>query len=273
MSLLVEVCVDSVESADAAALGGAARIELCDDLLEGGTTPSAGMIQVVRNRVAIGLHVLIRPRGGDFCYSDAELDVMERDIDVARRLGADGIVLGLLHPEGSVDELRTRLLVEAARPLSVTFHRAFDVTRDAAESLEALIRMGVDRLLTSGRARTALEGIPTIADLVRQSAGRIIVLAGGGIDEGNASRIVTETGVGEIHLAAAVLRAGRMLYRNDSVSFRKGFRPMRMFVQSPMPADHRIVELLDGMRYLSTLQPQEHEAGVTQITRIERNYP
>ena len=159
MSLLVEVCVDSVESAHAAAVGGAARVELCDDLLEGGTTPSAGMIEVVRERIAIGLNVLIRPRGGDFSYSDLEFEVMERDIDVARRLGADGVVLGLLDPDGSIDEPRTRLLADSARPLSVTFHRAFDVTRDAVESLEALIRVGVDRVLTSGRARTALDGI------------------------------------------------------------------------------------------------------------------
>jgi copper homeostasis protein len=246
MSLLVEVCVDSVESAEAAALGGAARVELCDNLLEGGTTPSAGMIEVVRERVAIGLHVLIRPRGGDFCYSDLEFDVMERDIAVARRLRADGVVLGLLHPEGSVDELRTRLLVEAARPLSVTFHRAFDVTRDAAESLEALVRAGVDRLLTSGRSRTALEGIATIAGLVRQSAGHIIVLAGGGIDEGNASRIVAETGAGEIHVTAAVPGTGRMLYRNDSVSFRKAF-PADEYARSVADVERirRIVKLLD----------------------------
>ena len=248
MSLLVEVCVDSVESAHAAALGGAARVELCDDLLEGGTTPSAGMIEVVRERIAIALHVLIRPRGGDFSYSDAEVDVMERDIAVARQLGANGVVLGLLDPEGSIDEPRTRLLVEAARPLSVTFHRAFDVSRDADESLEALMRVGVERVLTSGRARTALEGISTIAGLVRRSAGRIIVLAGGGIDEGNASRIVTETGVGEIHVTAAVPGAGRMLYRNDSVSFRKPF-PSDEYVRSVADAGRvsRIVKLFDGM--------------------------
>ena len=239
MSLLVEVCVDSVESAQAAALGGAARVELCDDLIEGGTTPSAGMIAAVRKRLAIGLHVLIRPRGGDFCYSDVEFEVMERDIEVASRLGADGVVFGLLDPGGSIDEPRTRLLLEAARPLNVTFHRAFDVSQDAAESLDALIRLGVERVLTSGRARIARDGIPTIAGLVRQSAGRLIVLAGGGIDETNASRIVAETGVGEIHITASVPAAGRMLYRNDSVSFRK-----------PLPSDEHVRSIADAQRVL-----------------------
>jgi copper homeostasis protein len=248
MSLLIEACVESVESAAAAEMGGAARLELCADLLEGGTTPSAGMIGVVRERVAIGIYVLIRPRGGDFCYSDVEFDVMERDIATARRLGADGVVLGLLHPEGTVDEPRTLLLVEAARPLSVTFHRAFDVTRDAAASLEALIRIGVDRVLTSGRAKTALKGIPTIAGLVRQSAGRIVVLAGGGIDEGNARQIVTETGAGEIHLTAAVPREGRIRYRNDSVSFRKPLPPDE-YVRSVTDAERvrRIARLCAGL--------------------------
>jgi len=246
MSLLVEVCVDSVESAQAAELGGAARVELCDDLIEGGTTPSAGMIAVVRERIAIGLHVLIRPRGGDFSYSDVEFEVMERDIDVAKRLGADGVVLGMLDPEGSIDEPRTRRLVEAARPLSVTFHRAFDVSRDAAQSLDALIRVGVERVLTSGRARSAFDGMSTIAGLVRQSAGRLIVMAGGGIDEGNASRIVTETGVGEIHVTASVPSAGRLHYRNDAVSFRKPFSSDE-YARSVADAQRvaRIIKLFD----------------------------
>ena len=248
MSLQIEVCVDSVESAAAAELGGAARIELCDDLLEGGTTPSAGMIEVVRERAGIGLHILIRPRGGDFCYSDFEFEVMKRDIEVARRLGADGVVFGLLHPEGSVDESRTHLLVEAARPLSVTFHRAFDVTRDPAESLEALIRIEVDRLLTSGRAKTAVEGIPAIASLMRQAANRIAVMAGGGIDEENAGRIVTESGVGEIHLTAAVPCEGRIRYRNENVTFRKPF-PLDEYLRSVADAERikRIAKVCAGV--------------------------
>ena len=248
MSLLIEVCVDSVESAVAAELGGAARVELCDDLLEGGTTPSTGMIEVIRERVAIGLHVLIRPRGGDFCYSDFEFEVMQRDIAAARRLGIDGVVLGLLHPDGSVDEPRNRLLVEAARPLGVTFHRAFDITRDPAESLESLLRIGVGRVLTSGMARTALEGIPIIASLIRQAAGRIAVLAGCGINEGNVRRIVTETGVGEIHLTAAEPREGRIRYRNDSVSFLKAFPPDE-YLRSVTDAERikRIAKLCAGV--------------------------
>jgi copper homeostasis protein len=223
--VLIEACVDTVESAVAAQIGGAHRVELCDNLREGGTTPSAGMIGVVRERITIGLHVLIRPRAGDFCYADSEIEVMMRDIALARQIGADGVALGTLNPDGSVAESATRALIDAARPLSVTFHRAFDVTRDPAESLESLIRLGVDRVLTSGQVGTAEDGIATIASLVAQAAGRIVILAGGGLNEGNVRRIVSQTGVCEIHLSAASLQPGRSRYRNERVTFRKPFTP------------------------------------------------
>ena len=200
MSILVEACVDSVASALAAQRGGASRIELCDNLVEGGTTPSAGTIALCRDRLRIPIYVMIRPRGGDFCYSPVELDVMRRDIAAAHALGADGVVLGLLRPDGTVDRRRTRALIALARPLDVTFHRAIDVARDPIAALDDLLALGVDRVLTSGQARPALAGACVIAALVERAAGRLEVLAGGGVDETNAREVVARTGVREIHV-------------------------------------------------------------------------
>jgi copper homeostasis protein len=217
--ILLEACVDSVESAVAAEAGGAGRVELCDNLIEGGTTPSAGAIASCVERLSIPVFVMIRPRGGDFLYSDVELDVMRRDVEQAKRLGAHGVVFGLLRPDGTVDEERTRALVEAARPLEVTFHRAFDVTRDAAEALEALVGLGVERVLSSGQAPSAAEGLPLLASLARQAAGRIGILPGGGVDEENVARIVGETGVAEAHVRGTSLRLSGMEYRNPDIDF------------------------------------------------------
>ena len=217
--VLVEACVDSVESALAAEAGGARRIELCDNLVEGGTTPSAATIAVACERLGIPVFVIVRPRGGDFLYSDLELEVMRRDIEQAKALGASGVVIGVLRADGTVDIERARPLVEAARPLGVTHHRAFDVTRDPAEALEAIIELGADRVLTSGQAPTALEGIGVIAAAVRQAAGRIGILPGAGIDGANARRIVEATGVQEIHVRGTSVRSSAMQYRNPRIDF------------------------------------------------------
>jgi copper homeostasis protein len=167
---LIEVCVDSVESALVAQAAGAGRVELCDNLVQGGTTPSAGMVGLCVERLEIPVHVMIRPRGGDFLYSHAEAEVMRRDIELARRLAAGGVVLGCLRADGSIDADLTRTLAEHARPLSVTVHRAFDLSRDPLEALAVLIDCGVDRVLTSGQRATAEEGIPVIRALVRAAA-------------------------------------------------------------------------------------------------------
>lgn len=206
--MIVEACVDSVESALAAERGGASRLELCDALFDGGTTPSAGMIAACRERVSIPVFVIIRPRGGGFVYSDAELDVMRRDIVAARGLGADGVVIGALGADGAVNEAQTRSLVDVAGGLPVTFHRAFDFTPDVGTALESLISAGVSRVLTSGGAPTAREGIPMLASLVRQAGDRLVVMAGGGVREENVRQIVDATGVREVHVRLTRLTRG-----------------------------------------------------------------
>ena len=223
--LLVEVCVDSVESALAAEKGGGGRIELCDNLLEGGTTPSAGMIESTCRHVTIPINVIIRPRGGDFCYSELEYEVMRHDIMMAKQLGASGVVIGVLNPAGNIDTDRTHALTALARPLSVTFHRAFDMARDPYGSLETLIGLGIDRLLTSGQEQSALEGLDLITELVRKAGERIIVMPGGGIHERNAARIVSQSKAQEIHVTARATIESPMRYRETRAFMGGELRP------------------------------------------------
>lgn len=223
--IVFEVCVDSVDAAVAAERGGAARVELCSDLLEGGLTPSHGTIEVARARLGIKIMSMVRPRGGDFCYTEAEFDVMRHDVTAAKALGADGIVLGLLNPDGTVDRARTAELIALARPLPVTFHRAFDMTRDPFEAFDTLVSLGVDRVLTSGQEPTVLEGIDLIAALVERAAGRIVVMPGGGITERTAPKIVRALKVSEMHFAALEPQPGMMQYRNPRVFMGGTLRP------------------------------------------------
>jgi copper homeostasis protein len=219
-----EICVDSCEGVRAARDAGADRVELCANLLEGGTTPSLGMIRRARTIGDIGLHVIIRPRGGDFLYSHEEFEVMHADILAAREEGADGVVLGLLQPDGRIDAKRTNALMETARPMSVTFHRAFDMASDPFEALETLIDLGVKRVLTSGQEVSALEGLSLIAELNRRAGERIIVMPGGGITPGNVERIVRESGVREIHFAALEAVESGMRFRRGNVFMGGEFR-------------------------------------------------
>ena len=217
-SVHVEICVDSTASAQAAERGGAHRIELCSTLSEGGTTPSAGLIENVRAKVGIGLHVIIRPRGGDFFYTADEFESMKHDVLAAKQLKADGVVFGILKEDGHVDVDRTRCLVDLARPLHTTFHRAFDMTVDLNQALEDVIRSGVNRVLTSGGEQRAEDGIPTIARLVEAANGRIAIMVGGGIRETNVRRILAATGAREIHANVGHSVPSPMLHRNDKIS-------------------------------------------------------
>lgn len=215
--VLVEVCANSLASARAAQQGGAARVELCSALVEGGLTPSAAAIDLAREQLNIKLHVLIRPRGGDFCYDDTEFAVMVRDIEFCQRAGVDGVVIGLLTPDGNVDFERTRALISAARPMRVTFHRAFDMAADAHRALDNVLELGAERLLTSGQRGSAFEGRGLIADLVRRSGERLIVMPGAGIHEGNVQELVAATGAREVHLSGQTKITSRMIYRNPAV--------------------------------------------------------
>lgn len=223
--IVLEACVDSVESAVAAEQGGASRIELCSDLLEGGLTPGPGTMKVAREALDIPIMAMVRPRGGDFCYSDLEYRVMLHDISAAKEAGANGVVLGILRPDGTVDAERTRAAIEVAGPLQVTFHRAFDMARDAIEALDVLISLGVQRVLTSGQEASAAEGVDLIAALVRHASGRIIVMPGGGITTRNAGKIVSATGAREVHFYAGTPVESQMRYRNDRVFMGGALRP------------------------------------------------
>ncbi|HZE30746.1 MAG TPA: copper homeostasis protein CutC [Actinoallomurus sp.] len=203
--MLYEICLESADDVAAAAEAGADRVELCAALFEGGITPSTGMIEqaVAAADGRIRVHVIIRPRGGDFIYTPSEAEVMLRDIRTTKAAGADGVVIGALTPDAEIDTELCARLVEAARPLSVTFHRAFDVTRTPEKAFEDVIALGVDRLLTSGAAPSALEGADLIARLVETAAGRIIVMPAGGINERTAARVAEQTGAQELHFTAS----------------------------------------------------------------------
>jgi copper homeostasis protein len=216
-SPLVEVCAFSLESCLAAEKGGAKRIELCGSMYEGGTTPSAGLIQLAKQRVNIELHAMIRPRGGDFCYSDDEIAVMQADIRMAKELGCEGIVLGILQKDGRVNIAQTKALVALAKPMAVTFHRAIDMTPDYLEALEDIIETGCNRILTSGQKNTAMEGIENIKKLVKQANGRIEIIAGSGVNADNAQMLI-HTGVNALHLTGKASRDSEMVYRKEGIA-------------------------------------------------------
>lgn len=217
MNFKLEICVDSLESALNAQVAGADRVELCDNLIEGGTTPSYGTISTVRDNLSIGLHVIIRPRGGDFLYTDPEFDIMRQDIEICGELGVDGVVFGILHPDGSVDTDRSARLVEIASPMQVTFHRAFDMCIDPAKGLPDIISTGASRLLTSGQRDKAAEGADLIKKLVKQAGTKIIIMPGSGLDETNIAAMAIATGASEFHLTGRKVIESEMKFRRDGI--------------------------------------------------------
>lgn len=215
--MIIEICVDCIASVEACAEAGADRIELCAALVEGGTTPTAGFLKAARRAFSGRIMMMIRPRGGDFVYSAEEAEIMREDIRQARDGGADGVVFGCLLPDGSVDKALTASLLECSRGMDVTFHRAFDVSQDLPRSLEELVALGIPRVLTSGGRPSVSEGLETIAGLVRQAAGRISILPGGGVRPELIPGIVAATGVTACHLSARQSVESPMVFRRPDI--------------------------------------------------------
>lgn len=203
----LEICIDCIESALAAENGGAHRLEVCGSLASGGITPSLGLVRQCVQRCGIPSMVMIRPHDGSFVYSQDDLHTMLHDIDAVKKMGVQGIVLGTLTRDGDVDVRAMKKLIQASRPLQITFHRAFDITRDPLQALDAIIDLGVDRLLTSGQKATAEEGVPLIKQLVNRADGRLTVMAGAGINGSNVHRFAEAMLVPEIHASASVPRS------------------------------------------------------------------
>jgi copper homeostasis protein len=216
--MTIEIVVYNIESALKAQQGGADRIELCENPGEGGTTPSYGTVEVVRQNVSIDVFVMIRPRGGDFCYSANEFHAMKRDIAQYQKLGVDGFVFGILNANGSLDKKRCKELINLCRPLKVTCHRAFDMTRDPQEALEDCIEIGFNRILTSGRQPQAIKGVGLISELIEKANNRIIIMPGSGVNENTVVDIVKTSGAGEIHFSAATVRDSAMQFRNTAIA-------------------------------------------------------
>ena len=214
---LIEICVEGIDGLVAAQENGADRVELCASLVEGGITPSLGTVRLALEVATVPFHVIVRPRGGDFLYSEAEYRSMLADVDALRDLGVAGVVVGCLNADGTIDEAHMTALVERAGPLNVTCHRAFDMTRDPFEALEALIRCKVGRVLTSGQRDTAVDGAELLAKLVAQAGQRIIVMGCGALDAKNIADVRQRTGLSEMHFASLKEVPSGMLYRNPHV--------------------------------------------------------
>lgn len=216
--MIIEIAVFNLESAITASNAGASRIELCSAPAEGGLTPSAATMRLARKYVKIPIHVMIRPREGDFCYSEKEFETMLLDVAAAKIAGMDGVVAGILNPDGTVDKERTTIIVDEAFPMNVTFHRAFDMARDQDEAMETIIHTGCTRILTSGGQQTALQGIVKLAELVIKAGNRIAVMPGSGINPDNVKQIAEFTRAGEIHLSARKFVPGKMNFKQNVVT-------------------------------------------------------
>lgn len=212
----LEVCANSYSSALAAQKGGAIRVELCENMAEGGTTPSYAQIKLCKENLNISIWPIIRPRGGDFLYSADEFELMKEDIRICKTLNCDGIVLGILTANGDIDQERCSELIDIAKPMPVAFHRAFDMSYDLNIALEALINLGFVRVLTSGGAKNAFDGITILSELVKQANGRIEIMPGAGINPQNIVEIKNKTGAHVFHSSARVKVASKMIYKNQN---------------------------------------------------------
>jgi copper homeostasis protein len=231
----LEICAFSAEAAQHAQNAGANRIELCSAYSEGGLTPSAGTIRIARKLLNIECCIMIRPRGGDFCYTPIEIDQMHFDIEHAKNAGADGVVLGVLQPNGHINIIRTREMVQHAAPLKVTFHRAFDMTADPLRAIDDLLICGCSRILTSGQKATAIQGIETIRKIVTHAGGKIQIMAGSGVTPQNAPQLM-HAGVHALHLSAKKIIPGKMTWRN----------PQAPIMQTTNLTDHELLAIDDS---------------------------
>lgn len=211
----LEVCANGYESALAAQNGGAKRVELCDNLAEGGTTPSYAQIALAKKNLSIEIWPIIRPRGGDFLYTDLEFELIKEDIKICKSLNCDGVVIGILKADGEIDKERCAILIELAKPLSVSFHRAFDMSNNLEKSLEDLIELGIVRVLSSGASSSAIKGAETLARLVLQAKGRISIMPGAGINENNLQQLIDKSSATEFHASAKEFVSSKMKFRNS----------------------------------------------------------
>eukprot|EP00050_Salpingoeca_kvevrii_P017046 m.61198 g.61198 ORF g.61198 m.61198 type:complete len:369 (+) comp7328_c0_seq1:391-1497(+) len=231
MATVMEICIDSVESARAAETAGAARVELCSALSEGGLTPSLGMVRAVLSATSLPVFLMLRPRGGDFCYTDDEFQVMKHDLAAFRAAASSrdssslGFVVGMLLPDGSVDKPRLAELLALCGDHPTTFHRAFDMASSWRQALADVIDLGFSRILTSGQDANCLEGAPVLAAMIQEAAGRITIVPGGGITESNIERIITQTGACEFHCSARESVASDMVFRKGGISMSAGYFP------------------------------------------------
>lgn len=247
MDYKIEICANSVASCLEAQKGGAYRVELCAGIPEGGTTPSYGEIAVARELLNIKLNIIIRPRGGDFLYSDVEHKTMLHDIEIAKKLGVDGVVIGCLKADGTIDMERNRELIAAAEGMSVTFHRAFDMCKNPFESLEQIIALGCDTLLTSGQQPTAIEGISLLSQLVEKAGDRIIIMPGSGVNEDNIAILADETKAKEFHFSAREPIDSKMEYRNPDLKMGGAVVEIDEFVNNVTAAE-KVKRTIDKLK-------------------------
>ncbi len=243
MRKIIEICLESAQSVIAAEKGGADRVELCSDLFEGGLSPSIGTVRTAKRYTSIPINAMVRPRGGDFCYSDIEFEVMKEEVRAFKEEGVNAIVFGILRPDGTVDMERSSEIIELSRPLPVTFHRAFDMTRDLSASLEDLIALGVDRVLTSGGEATAIEGADTLMALIEMAGDRIVVMPGSGIKERNIRKLDSIVNAREYHMSLSSSRESLMEYHPGHIYMGGMLRQSEFLI--PMTDSSRVRAVTD----------------------------